>query len=265
MDGNLITIIGGIIVLGIIIGVTTLMIKKRNNDDTQAAIEFLDGLGDELLAIVIKTIKEIDPSTIDTVEEFEVIVLNAVYDNAWDYVKEQINTKLDDDSLMKTIINIIDKDYVIKFIDTLCEKAGITESIQGEYAAYQLSVNNPEEEDKALAEEFADEEKYHSEEVTDEDLAPAEDPVHTEEEIAALNPQRDDEEEFDSTDESMEVIIDENESGKVIALKDAIGRWCFYEINGEGKKNKISKAEAIPRLKEQGDSEEILLDIENNK
>lgn len=262
MHGELITAIGAIIVLALIVGVTALIIRKKNNDDTKAAIEFLNGLGDELIKIVINTIKEIDPSQIQSAEEFEIIVLNSVYDNAWDYVTEEINKRLDNDSIVKTIINIIDKDYVIRFIDTLCEKAGITDSIQGEYAAYRLSVNNAEEQDEALAQEYADEEKYHTEEVTEDDLEPAEDPVYTEEESAALNPQRDEEEEFDTTDESMEIIPDEDEVGKVIAIKDSIGRWCFYELDEEGKKSRISKAEAIPKLKEQGDSEEILAEIE---
>ena len=261
MNAELITAIGAILVLAIMVGVGALLIRKKNNNNTKAAVEFLEGLGDELIKIIVTTIKDIDPSKIDSVEEFEITVLNAVYDNAWDYVAEEMNKRLDDDSIIKTILNIIDKDYVIKFIDTLCEKAGITDSIQGEYMSYRLSVNNTEEQDEALAEEYADEEKYFTEEVEDEHLEPATEPVHTEEEIAALNPQRDEEEEFDAADESMEIIPEEDEVGKVLAIKDSIGRWCFYELDDEGKKNRISKAEAIPRLKEQGGAEEILAEL----
>lgn len=260
MGGNLITIIGGIIVLAIIIGVVTLVIKKKNNN-TQAAIEFLEGLGDELLVIIVKTVKEIDPATIDSIEEFEVIVLNSIYDKTWDYVENQINTKLDDDSLMKTIMSIVDKEYVIKFIDQLCERTGITDSIQGEYAAYRLSVNKPEEQEAAMIKEYSDDEKYH-EEASDEDLAPAVEPVHSEEEIAALNPQRDEEESYDVEDDSMEMIPEAEEIGKVMVNKDKLGRWLFFEVDAEGKKTRLSKTEAIPRLKEQGDSEEILKEIE---
>lgn len=260
MGGNLITIIGGIIVLAIVIGVVTLVIKKKNNN-SQAAIEFLEGLGDELLVIIVKTVKEIDPATIDSIEEFEVIVLNSIYEKTWDYVEDQINTRLTDDSLMKTIMAIVDKEYVIKFIDQLCEKTGITDSIQGEYAAYRLSVNKPEEVDAAMIKEFSDGEKYH-EEASDEDLAPAEDTIHTEEEIAALNPQRDEEESYDVEDDSMEFIPEDEEIGKVMVTKDKLGRWLFFEIDAEGKKTRLSKAEAIPRLKEQGDSEEIIKEIE---
>ena len=260
MGGNLITIIGGIIVLAIIIGVVTLVIKKKNNN-TQAAIEFLEGLGDELLVIIVKTLKEIDPATIDSIEEFEVIVLNSIYDKTWDYVENQINTKLDDDSLMKTIMSIVDKEYVIKFIDQLCERTGITDSIQGEYAAYRLSVNKPEEQEAAMIKEYSDDEKYH-EEASDEDLAPAVEPVHSEEEIAALNPQRDEEESYDVEDDSMEMIPEAEEIGKVMVNKDKLGRWLFFEVDAEGKKTRLSKTEAIPRLKEQGDSEEILKEIE---
>ena len=263
MDGNLVTIIGGIIVLSIIIGLTALMIKRKNNNDTKAAIEFLNGLGDELINIIIRTVKEINPATIESVEEFEIIVLNAIYDNAWDYVLDEINSKLEDNSIFKAIANIVDKDYVIKFIDDLCEKTGLKENIQGEYAAYRLSVNNTEEQEEALTKEYADEEKYYTDEVGDEDLEPAEDTVHSKEEIESLNLQRDEEEDFDISDDSMEIIPEEDEIGKVIVIKDKIGRWCFYELNAEGKKIKISKSEAIPKLKEQGNNEEILAEIEN--
>ena len=78
---------------------------------------------------------------------------------------------------------------------------------------------------------------------------------------SALNPQRDEEEEFDAADESMEIIPEEDEVGKVLAIKDSIGRWCFYELDDEGKKNRISKTEAIPKLKEQGGAEEILAEL----
>lgn len=263
MNGELITIIGAILVLAIIITVVALIIRKKNNDTNgKAALEFLEGLGDELIKITVSTLMQIDPSKVDSIEEFEVTVLNAVYNNAWDYVIDEMNAALDDDSLTKAILNMIDKDYVIKFIDALCEKSGIHDKIQGEYMSYKLLVNNIEGQDEALAKEYSDEEKYFSEEESVENnLEPAVEPVHTEEEIAALNPQTEEEEEFDATDESMEIIPEEDEVGKVLAIKDSIGRWCFYELDDEGKKNRISKSEAIPRLKEQGGAEEILAEL----
>ena len=251
---NLIVVIGGIIVLGLIIGVTALIMKKKESEDGKAAMEFLEGLGNELIAIVLKTVKEIDPSKIESAEEFEVIVLNAVYDNAWDYVMEQINENFDDKSLFKNIMNILDKDYVINFVDMLCERAGLTESIQGEYAAYRLSVNNTEEQDAALAAEYADEEKYHTEEVTENDLEPAGEVVHTEEEIASLNPQVEEDEEFDAEDDSMELVedeSDENQAGKILAVRNKTGAWYFYELDVEGRKSRVSKSYALPIYKEQ--------------
>lgn len=257
---EIIIIIGGLIVLALVILTAVFAIKKRNNNDIKAAKEFLEGLGDELIGIILSTVKEIDPSTIDSVEEFELTILNSIYDKSWDYVVKEINSKLDDNSIIKTIVSIVDKEYVIKFIDTLCDKIGITEKIQGEYLSYQLSTKDFAKEDNKLIEEYSDDGKYYTTEVSEEDLEPApEEIIHTEEEIAALNPQKDDDNEFN--DECMEILPNEDEVGKVIAIKDKIGRWCFYQFDNNGKKSRISKTEAITKLKEQGGSEELLKEL----
>lgn len=251
MDTNLISVIGGIVILAIVILVTFLALKKRNNNNAEAAIKFLDGLGDELLKIVIKTIKEVDPSKISSAEEFEVIVLNSIYDNAWDYVVTKINENFEQDSVFAMIMNTIDKDFVIKFIDNLCEKNGITSKIQGEYAAYQLRTSNIEEEDKKLTEKYADDQKYFTGEVSDGDLEPAAEPVHTEEEIAALNPQKDEIDGYDDNDDSVEEINDEVQ---VIVDHDKNGNTLYYEVSADGRKKRVSKDYALPILKAQVDA-----------
>lgn len=259
MNGNLVTIIGAVIILTVLVVVGYHLIKKNKNDNGEA-LKFLDGLGDRLLEIVLDTIKNTRPEDIvNNIEEFEITVLNAIYDNCWNYVTEEINKKLDNDSTLKLILSAIDKEFVIRFIDSLCEKAGITASIEEQYVVYQNEIvvkpavaTDTEVAEYELDKEFSETE-YHTgdEEVTDKDLEPAKEETHTEEEITALNPQRDeDDEEFDT--DCMEEV--EDETGKIVALQDKNGIWKFYELDENGKKKQVSKTYAIPKLEEQGET-----------
>lgn len=253
MEGNLITIIGAVIILAVLVAVGYHLIKKNKNNDGKEAIEFLNGLGDRLLEIVLDTIKTTRPQDIvNNIEEFEINVLNAIYDNCWDYVTEEINKRLDDDSALKLILSTIDKDFVIKFIDSLCEKAGITKSIEEQFVVYQNELAGVPVVASEMEEEFSDNEYHTEDEVTDEDLEPAKETHHTEEEIKALNPQKDeDDEEFN--EECMEEV--EDETGKVVASQDKNGVWKFYELDEYGKKKQISKTKALVKLEEQGETE----------
>ena len=266
MENNIISIIGAIVILVLIIATAYVSIRNKK-DGAKEATEFMNGLCDELLKIIFDTISTISPKDYKTAEEYEVVVLNAVYDKAWDYTKNQINVKFDNSSTLKLIINIIDKNYVIKFIDSICEKSGITDKIQGTYAAYQIETTKPVEIDNKLEQEYSDKEKYNTEEVKDEDLQPAEETVHTEEEIKALNPQRDEEEAYNPNDESMEVVDEKEETNKIveepkpniIGIKNKSGNILYYEIDEDGKKKRVTKEYALGII---GDKVE---DIDLNK
>ena len=76
----------------------------------------------------------------------------------------------------------------------------------------------------------------------DDELAPAEDKAHTEEEIAAINPQREEEEDFDAEDDSMEIVTDKKE---IITTKSKTGQDLYYEVDVDGKKKRVSKEYAL--------------------
>lgn len=237
MQSQLIALIAGLVVLAIFIVTLCLVLKNKKN---KAAVEeFLTGLTDELTAAILATIKAIDPSQFETLEQYEAIVLKAVYDNCWTYTQERAEKAFEDNPVMKTVIGMLDKDTLIKFIDNIIDKKEI--SIMDVFGSEKIENSDIEEQEQKLVDEFATEEYNVENEVTAQDLEPAVEEEHTEEEIAALNPQKDEEEVISAEDSSVEIF---DELPKVVKEFDKIGRPLFYEIGEDGKKTRVTKAYA---------------------
>ena len=135
---------------------------------------------------------------------------------------------------------------VVKFINDIMEQNGITDKIANDFAAYSIEEGRDSivEEDKKLEEEYSDKDQY-IETSNDDELAPAEDKAHTEEEIAAINPQREEEEDFDAEDDSMEIVTDKKE---IISAKSKTGQDLYYEVDVDGKKKRVSKEYALQHM-----------------
>lgn len=236
MNVNLISVIGGVIILAILIAII-LITTVKSSGTTKKAKEFLAGLSDNLLEIVIDTIAGFNPKDYSSAEEFEATILYKIYDRAWDYVSHELESGFENNIIIKAVFNKIDKDFLIKFIDTIIEENNIAEKIRNNFASIVIDSGDIEKADKEAAEQFADDTQY-VENSEDVELNPAEPIVPTDEELAALNPQKDDEEEFDPEDESMEVIDDKPE---IIKVQDKRGRTLYYEVGPDGKKKQVSK------------------------
>lgn len=234
MQTELIVVLAGIVILGIIVASVALGIKKTKN--SEAVEDFFNGLVEELIEVAKNTIKNFDPKDYDSLEEFETVVLKDIYDNCWDYVTEAAQKAFADNIIVKAVFENIDKDKVINFIDAVV--MGKVNSIADIYAYAKIEGSNIVAEDKTIEEQFSSEEYY--EEVSVEDLAPAEEEVHTEEEIAALNPQKDEEEEISLEDESVEIIEEDEDVSPILKKTDKNGKVRYYEVV-DGKKKQISK------------------------
>ena len=129
------------------------------------------------------------------------------------------------------------------------EQNGITDKIANDFAAYSIEECSDSivEEDKKLEEEYSDKDQY-IETSNDDELAPAEDKSHTEEEIAAINPQREEEEDFNVEDDSMEIVTDKKE---IITAKSKTGQDLYYEVDVDGKKKRVSKEYALKYMNAQ--------------
>ena len=126
------------------------------------------------------------------------------------------------------------------------EQNGITDKIANDFAAYSIEEGSDSivEEDKKLEEEYSDKDQY-IETSNDDELAPAEDKAPTEEEIAAINPQREEEEDFNVEDDSMEIVTDKKE---IITAKSKTGQDLYYEVDVDGKKKRVSKEYALQHM-----------------
>ena len=235
---SLISIIAGILIVAIGAGVSSLVIWKKSGNNKKLVIEFLEGLESELFDTILKTIKSIDPKEFDSLEEFETAILSNLYSSGWNYVIENARKAFADSPIIDKLLSYLDQETVIKFIDKIVDKYNVNGTISNQYAAARLeNSSNIVEEDNKLAEEYSNPELY-NEESNNEELPPAEEVVHTEEEIAAINPQTDKEsEEFDKV--SME-IIDENKPS-IIRTCDKNGNIIYYEVSADGKKKRVKR------------------------
>ena len=239
MSVNLISIFAGLFILAILIFITLFTIVKSSGSKKKAK-EFLMGLYDNLLNLMVDTIAGFDPKNYSSVEEFEATILYTIYDRCWDYVSHELESGFENNEIIKAVFKRIDKDFLIQFIDKIIEEAGISDKIKNKFGCVAISSGEIEKADQEAAEHFADESQY-IENSDDVKLNPAEPIVPSEKELAALNPQKDDEEEFNPEDESMEVLDDKPE---IISVQDKRGRTLYYEVDSSGKKKQVSKAYA---------------------
>ena len=79
MSVNLISIFAGLFILAILIFITLFTIVKSSGSKKKAK-EFLMGLYDNLLNLMIDTIAGFDPKNYSSVEEFEATILYTIYD-----------------------------------------------------------------------------------------------------------------------------------------------------------------------------------------
>jgi len=236
-------VIGGIIFLAILVFVIIFELRKSSNK--KAVSEFLNGLGEEIYNVVIDTIRNADPSLFKDVEAFEAAIISNIYDNVWDYVEKVAIDSLEVDTITKAVFKCIDKKTIVKFIDAILEnKEGYTR-IRDAYGAYQLETSNVESEDAKLVEEYADQSQY-VEESKNEDLEAATEVEPTAEELAVLNPPKEEEDDkFNVEDDTMELITDKPE---IITSYDKNGNALYYEVDANGKKTRVSKAYALSKM-----------------
>lgn len=241
---------------GILIGLVVLLIfvfvivmELRKSSDKKAAINFLQDLGDEILDVILKTISETSPKDFKSLEDFNNHLVEKIYNQVWDFITEKASSDNVIDKVTKAVFTYVDGDTLVKFINDIMEQNGITDKIANDFAAYSIEEGSDSivEEDKKLEEEYSDKDQY-IETSNDDELAPAEDKAPTEEEIAAINPQREEEEDFNVEDDSMEIVTDKKE---IITAKSKTGQDLYYEVDVDGKKKRVSKEYALQHMNTQ--------------
>ena len=241
---------------GILIGLIVLLIfvfvivmELRKSSDKKAAINFLQDLGDEILDVILRTISETSPKDFKSLEDFNNYLVDKIYNQVWNFITVKASSDDVIDKVTKAVFTYVDGDTLVKFINDIMEQNGITDKIANDFAAYSIEECSDSivEEDKKLEEEYSDKDQY-VETSNDDELAPAEDKAPTEEEIAAINPQREEEEDFNAEDDSMEIVTDKKE---IITAKSKTGQDLYYEVDVDGKKKRVSKEYALQHMNAQ--------------
>lgn len=237
------SVILGIVILAIL--VLVVFIEIRRFSDKKRATEFIEGIGDKILEVILRTINESKPDMFDNLVDFEAFLIEAIYNNVWDFVADKANESEEVDLITKSVFKFIDKESVIRFINRILNKRGLYDTMANKYGSYSITNIMENEEDQKLQEEYSDSENY----VEDSSLVKLEDAKvvePSEEEKANLNPSKDEEEEFDINDDSMELIVEDEP--EIISTKDKNGNTLYYEIGKDGKKKRVSKEYALANM-----------------
>lgn len=237
---NLTTSIFSVIALVAIGAFIILYMVKHSKEKGYKEIvrKFLESLKDEIFKNIIKIISKTDFSKYSSLEELEVTLFVNIYDTTWDFVEAQAKEAFAEDPLKDVILELITKDNVTKFVNMIIETEAVSSIIEEKATAFKIEVGSEDivKEDEALQDKFADQNEY-VEKSNNEDLAPAEKEVPTQEELAALNPQTDEPEVYSDDDPSVEVIPQQ----KVIMTKSSNGATLYWIVDENGKKTKTSK------------------------
>lgn len=204
------------VVLVLLFG-TIVYLKYRlspKQEDKEEAKNFLLQLKDDLYALMIDTIIDFDYTKYTSIAEMEIEVINSVINTCKQTIKNAIKDSQDILSIL--VLKCLDNDMIEKFILQLIEEYAVKEKVDtkiGEIIKDRYS--EAEEEDKALAEQFADQDLYVEEEIPVKDLPPVDEIIVPPAELEKLNPQVDEEESFNSEDESMEIVEEDTKAEEV--------------------------------------------------
>lgn len=208
MDTNIITTIGGIVILICIIIAMVIRYKSKQSFDKNLATKFLDGLSDTFYNKILDIINNTDFSAFNSLEELESSILNDIYDSIWEYVEEQLKDSAKTDVLTALALKFLNKDFVNKFVDNIIESCNIEWKIESLWA----DKHNFEEKVKEISDN--DKSKFvgsdYIENYSGVSLEAAKEEEIPQEELDKLNPQKDEEEKLDpDNDESVEIIEDD--------------------------------------------------------
>lgn len=245
MNYGIVSVLCGIAIVAIGAGALYVSYKKSENNKEKAK-EFIEGLSDKILSLSISIINSFKSEyTYKTIDEFEISVLNKIYNDTFDYVKQEAEKAFEKDLLAKAIISSIDKEDVVNLVNNLINKKNLENLILAKFAPEQKEVEAIEEEDKAIEEQFSDQDSY-VENVETVEPEPAKEIIPTEEELKKLNPQKEDEDDnINIEDDSVEIIVDKPE---IISTQDKNGNELYYEVDKDGRKKRVSKKYALEQL-----------------
>lgn len=196
----------------IVIGLSTFLYfyYKHHKQGEDEANKFLDGLTDTIFTKLLDIIKSFNYDDYDDLVGIEVKIIGEMVDCAKEYIKEELSKSHDMISILAQ--KILTDEFIEKFVNKIIDTINLPETIELQLGDKFEKFNKEiVEEDKKLTEEYSDSKIYFKDE---KDISEAKDlSIPNLEELIATNDveiiqPREDEEEFNSEDSSMEIIPD---------------------------------------------------------
>lgn len=209
-NDTLLTVIGGIIILFFVIFSIVYRLKtKPSAVDKQKAEEFLEGLSGAIYKKMIDIVNNVDINKYESLMDFEANVIADIHVSIKEYIQEKLEENLENDFLSALTLKVIDEDFIKSFIDKVIYINNINTTIESRYSTKSEElVESIEEEEKELNDKFSSDE--YNEDFDTNDLPPASNQEPTAEELAALNPPKEEDDGiYNEDDISVEEIEDD--------------------------------------------------------
>lgn len=221
---NTTQIISIIVGLVLVIGIGALVYYRYKNSpketDRQAARDFLDAIKGNVINSCLEFIKSFDYTKYNSLAEIEIDLINGMIDSSKQLIAKELEKS--SDILSALAIKCLTSTEIEKYVCNIVENIDLLSNIENELGdKYNTLLGEIELEDKELNEEYSDTTKYNDQEM--ETLPEAKEVKYSEEDLAKLNPQVDNEESYNPNDESMELISEEEKETDDIYI-DASGR-----------------------------------------
>ena len=144
---SIVPVAGGIIiVLAIGAAVFIRMKKSPSSSDKKAAEDFIKGLSDTFYKTMIDIVNNADPKKFDNIEAFETDILEKIYNDIYEYTKAKLEEAAESDIISAMVLKVIDKDYIIKFVDSVFNNGNIESIIKDVWAKnFEEKVSEMEE------------------------------------------------------------------------------------------------------------------------
>lgn len=201
------TTIGGAIVAVLFIVGMYFFLRYRSvnsEENKKAAEEFLNSLSGQIETMLLEIFTKINIKDYKTLEELEATIFNMSYEKIWTFIEAQIKEAVDNKTISTVIGALVTRENVEALIDVLIKRTNILQRAEAQWAVAMSS--GYKEAEKFEEEMVAKNEKYTSGTVDVSDYTPEEydkDPMKT-----GINPVKDEEESYNATDDSMEIIPD---------------------------------------------------------
>lgn len=157
MEGNtIITLIGGLVILGLIIAAIVIRFKtKQSANDKDYAKEFLNGLSETFQTKMVEIVNGFDFRLYNSLEEAEAAILSDIYEGLWEYVSVELEEASKNDIVAALSLKVLNKDFVFDFVSKLITEYKISEKIEESWVEKVKNINEEAEKaDQELQDEF---------------------------------------------------------------------------------------------------------------